>query len=639
MRLLGKSVIFRFGAVVLLVEFLALTSLGLFYTETFSREVDRYLKENIQIPGKLMNRQLLRYESVGSEEVMKELVGDEFRDAMVIGSGGRIYYAFHPEAVGRNILELPDIPASPLTESDKSALYFDHSRDVTSLVSITPLRAYDGAKPFFHVYIRADTAGATARKQRIAALFIIGSVLCILLTSLAIIGYSRRHLIEPLTRLTRAADSLRRGNLDTPLPVGLQDEIGILAQGLDTMRHAVKQNIRELEQANLTLKDRESRLQALIDAHPDRIVLLDWHGRLLDVHAGDYGDMIITPEEMKGRLLHEVFDKDFAEKALALVRRTIDTGQGQGMEYALQRKEGLAWFDCRTSRVGDETGEKGTVAWVARDITYRKEMEKRMLRSKEEAERMNQRLRELDRTKSTLVSSVSHELRTPLTSLLGFSKLILKNFSKHFWPLARGNHKLLTKGSQIVENLNILLHEGERLSRLINDVLDLNKIEMGYTSWREERINPADLVHRAANAVSGQFDDNPNLTLITRVEERLPDIAVDPDRMLQVLLNLLTNAAKFTERGSVTLSVSAPQPGLIRLQVADTGPGIPEEERERIFDIFHQVGRRDPADNKPEGAGLGLAICREIIHHHNGTIWVESALGEGSTFIIELPVQ
>ena len=638
MRLLGKSIIYKFGAVVLLVEFLVLTSLGLFYTETFSREVDRYLAESIQLPGKLMNRQLLRYESVGSEEVMKDLVGEEFRDAMVIGGGGRVYFAFRPDNVGRNIMDIPDVPASLLTETEQSTLHFDRYHGDPVLVCVTPLRAYQGAKPFFHVYIRASTEGASARKHRIAALFIIGSVLCIVLTSLAIIGYSRRHLIKPLTTLTRAADSLRRGNLDTPVPVGLQDEIGILAQGLDTMRHAVKQNIIELEQANLALKDREGRLQALIDAHPDRIVLLDWHGRLLDVHAGDYGDMLVPPEEMRGHLLQEVFDREFADKVLALVRRTIETGQSQGMEYALQRREGLVWFDGRTSRVGDETGEKGTVVWVARDITYRKEMEKRLLKSKEEAERMNRRLRELDRTKSTLVSSVSHELRTPLTSLLGFSKLILKNFSKHFWPLAKGNPKLLTKGSQIVENLNILLHEGERLSRLINDVLDLNKIEMGYTEWREERINPADLVRRAAEAASGQFDNNPNLTLLTRADEPLPEVAVDPDRMLQVLLNLLTNAAKFTERGSVTLSVSSPQTGVVRFQVADTGPGIPDEERERVFDIFHQVGQRDPADGKPAGAGLGLAISREIVLHHRGSIWVESVLGEGSVFIIELPV-
>jgi len=635
----GKSLIFKYSAVVLLVEFLALTSLGLFYIETFSREVDRHLVNNVQAPGKLMNRQLLRYESVGSEEVMKELVGEAFLDGMVVGAGGRIYYAFRPGLAGRNITEVPEARADLLTGAEEQVLYYDQTRQPPAIVSITPLHAYKGAKPFFRVYVRAATSDVTMRKQQIAGMFIFGSVLCIILTSLAIIGYSRRHVAKPLTELTRTADALTRGNLDVPVPTERNDEIGILAQSLDSMRHAIKANIRELQQANLALKDREGRLQALIDAHPDRIILIDWHGRLLDVHPGDRDDLLLKPEDSKGRLLHEVYEPELAKNALALVRLTIANGQSQNLEYTLESQSGPVWFDGRTSRVGDEDGEYGTVVWVARDITYRKEMEKRMIQSKEEVELMNQRLRELDRTKSTLVSSVSHELRTPLTSLLGFSKLILKNFSKYFWPLAKGNHRLLTKGSQIVENLNILLHEGERLSRLINDVLDLNKIEMGYNEWRMERIQPGDLVQRAANAVSGQFDGNRELTLKTVVDDGLPDIIVDPDRMLQVLLNLLTNAAKFTGSGTVTLSASSPAAGLIRFRVTDTGPGIPKEEQDRIFDIFHQVGKRDPADDKPQGAGLGLAICREIVLHHQGTIWVESELGKGSAFIIELPVQ
>ncbi|MDD3310715.1 ATP-binding protein [Pseudodesulfovibrio sp.] len=634
----GKSLIFKFSAVVLLVEFFVLTSLGLFYTETFSREMDRYLVESVQAPGKLMNRQLLRYESVGSEEVMKELVGEAFLDGMVVGAGGRIYYAFRPGLTGRNISEVPEARADLLTNTDEQVLYYDQTRHPAAIVSITPLHAYRGAKPFFRVYIRATTADVTMRKRQIAGTFIFGSALCIILTSLAIIGYSRRHVAKPLSELTRSADALTRGNLDVPVPMERHDEIGVLAQSLDTMRHAIKANIRELQLANLALKDREGRLQALIDAHPDRIILTDWHGRLLDIHPGDRDDLLLKPEAMQGRKPHDLYEPELAGNILTLVRRTITTGQSQNLEYTLQSENGLVWFDGRTSRVGDEDGEDGTVVWVARDITYRKEMEKRMIQSKEEVERMNQRLRELDRTKSTLVSSVSHELRTPLTSLLGFSKLILKNFSKHFWPLAKGNHQLLTKGSQIVENLNILLHEGERLSRLINDVLDLNKIEMGYTEWHMERIQPGDLVRRAANAVSGQFDGNRDLSLATRVDDGLPDIVVDPDRMLQVLLNLLTNAAKFTGSGTVTLAASSPAAGLVRFQVTDTGPGIPPEERERVFDIFHQVGKRDPADDKPQGAGLGLAICREIVLHHQGTIWVESELGKGSSFIFELPV-
>ncbi len=638
MRLFGKSLIFKIGAVVLLVECLVLTSLGLFYTGTFSIEMDRYLEDNVQLPGKLMNRQLLRYESVGSEDVMKELVGEEFLDAMVIGAGGRIYYAFRPELVGKTIFDVSEIIPDLLAGAEKTILATDTTKGHHAIISITPLRAYKGAKPFFHVYIKVDTRGVRVRKNKIAAMFIFGSALCIILTSLAIIGYTRKHVTNPLTELTRTANALRQGNLNISIRTDRQDEIGSLAESFDAMRHAIKQKIRELEQTNLSLEDKEGRIQALVEALPDRIILFDWHGRYRDIYPGYEEDLILKSKDMLGRLLHEVHDKELADRALNVIQKTIATGRSQEMEYTMARHVGQAWFESRTSRIGSDDGESGTVVWVARDITYRKEMEKRLRQSKEEAEHINKRLRELDQTKSTLVSSVSHELRTPLTSLLGFSKLILKNFSKYFWPLAKGDHKLLTKGSQIVEDLNILLHEGDRLSRLIGDVLDLNKIEMGYTEWHEEKINPAELIHRAATAVSGQFANNPDLTLITKAEKNLPDIAVDPDRMLQVLLNLLTNAAKFTEKGTITLTATAPATGLIRIQVKDTGPGIPKEEQDRIFDLFHQISNLDPADNKPKGAGLGLAICREIVGHHNGTIWVESTLGQGASFIIELPV-
>lgn len=638
MKIIEKSLIFKIGAAVLLVEFLVLTSLGLFYTNTFSREIDRFLVNNVQLPGKLMNRQLLRYESVGSEDVMKELVGEEFIDAMVIGAGGRIYYAFHPELVGKTIFDVSEIIPDLLAGAVQAIVLEGHEPGRESIISVTPLRAYKGAKPFFHVYVQADTREALARKHKIAAMFIFGSALCIIITSLAIIGYSRKHVTKPLADLARTADALRRGNLDIAIPINRKDEIGILAENFDAMRHAIKQQILELEQTNLTLEEKEGRIKALVGALPDRIILFDWEGRYLDIYPGFEENIKLKTDQLLGRRLRDMHPKELSERALTVIRDTITTGEGQTMEYSMESNSGETWFESRTARIGNEDGEHGTVVWVARDITYRKEMEKRLLQSKEEAELMNQRLRELDQTKSTLVASVSHELRTPLTSLLGFSKLILKNFSKYFWPLAKGDHRLLTKGSQIVENLNILLHEGDRLTRLINDVLDLNKIEMGYTEWREQKINPGDLVRQAATSASGQFENNPDLVLITRIDDNLPDIALDPDRMLQVLLNLLTNAAKFTSKGSVILAASSPATGLIRFEVTDTGPGIPKEEQDRVFDIFHQLSDLDPADNKPKGAGLGLAICREIVTHHHGTIWVESEPGQGASFIIELPI-
>ncbi|MBI9080138.1 MAG: HAMP domain-containing protein [Pseudodesulfovibrio sp.] len=632
-----KNLILRIGTVVILVEFLVLTSLGLFYTQRFSHEVDRFLEDNIRLPGELMNRQLLKYESVSDRDVMVDLVGEEFETGSVIGADGRIYYSFQPEYVGKNIFTVSGINPDTLTETTSPTLVRNNENNKEILLSITPVTAYEGAKPFFFVLIKAGTKASQIRKKHIAALFIFGSAFCIMLTSMVIIIYSRHLVTKPLNKLKQSADALSNGELDVLIPPDRGDEIGSLASSFSDMRDSICQKIQELEDANSTSKEREGRLRALVSALPDRVVLLDWEGRYLDVSEADHDSLRFGKADLLGNRIQEMYDTSLSDRALDTIRRTITTGQSQEMEYEMDALTEHVWFECKTSRIGDESGENGTIVWVARDITYRKKIEDNLTKAKEKAENASLRLQELDQTKSALVSSVSHELRTPLTSLLGFSRLILKNFSKNFWPMAKENHTLLTKGSQIIENLNILIHEGDRLTRLINDILDLNKIEQGYTEWRDEKTHPAILVQKAVNAVSGQFNDNPKLTLLTQIDEGLPDIVVDNDRLIQVLLNLLTNAAKFTMAGTVTLRASSPQTDLIRLEVADTGPGIPYSEQERIFEIFHQAGEYGKADDRPRGAGLGLAISREIIAHYHGTIWVESEIGLGSTFFIELP--
>lgn len=637
MRLFKKSLILNIGAVVLLAEILVLSSLGLFYTERFSNEIDRYQEDTIRLPGELMNRQLLKYESVADRDVMTELVGSELLDAMVVGAEGRIYYAYHKHLVGESAFNHPDEARDLLTNIDTESLLILRPGNDT-IVSITPLVAFAGAKPFFYVYVKASTKEAQTRKRRIGIFFVLGLTLCVCLTSVLIIAYTRRHVTQPLRELQETADAMTRGVHDIHIHVGRKDEIGDLAQSFAAMNEAIKKNIHELEGANAVIGKREERLAAFIEAMPDLVFILDSHGRYEEIYAPEDNLLYADAQRLKGQLLHDVMPKEYADRFLTVVHKSIETGTVQTLEYELLVQSGKAWFEARVSSFGETAETLGTV-WIVRDITYRKEIENKLTTAKEEAESVSQRLRELDQTKSTLVSSVSHELRTPLTSLLGFSKLILKNFATHFWPLAKGNHKLLTKGAQIVENLNVLIHEGNRLTRLINDVLDLNKIEMGYTEWREEQINPADLARQAARAVSGQFDNNIHLTLVTQIDDNLPDIVVDIDRMLQVLLNLLTNAAKFTPEGMVTLSVGRTELGFLRFSVADTGPGIPANEQQQIFEIFHQVSDVGPSDDKPRGAGLGLAICRDIVEHYNGTIWVESEVGTGATFIIEMPLR
>ena len=248
-------------------------------------------------------------------------------------------------------------------------------------------------------------------------------------------------------------------------------------------------------------------------------------------------------------------------------------------------------------------------------------------------------------TKSTFLSNVSHELRTPLTSVVGFSKLIRRRLDETIFPAVGGEDPRVARSMrQVSDNLDIIVAESDRLTALINDVLDLAKIEAGRFDWREVEIQPAELIGRATAATSALFDGEP--ALVVDVADDLPTIVGDPDRLIQVVINLLSNAVKFTPSGSVTVRARrGPSPveagplmgdadGLL-VAVADTGLGIAADDRERVFEQFSQAG--DTLSDGPRGTGLGLPISRQIVEHHGGRLWLESEVGAGSTFSFWLP--
>jgi len=252
-----------------------------------------------------------------------------------------------------------------------------------------------------------------------------------------------------------------------------------------------------------------------------------------------------------------------------------------------------------------------------------------------ELEEANQRLTEMDRLKTAFLSSVSHELRTPLTAVLGFAKLIRRDFSRSFTPASGENPRQTELAARIARNCDIIISEGERLTRLINDVLDLAKIESGRMTWHNERVALDELITTAAATFRTRATEQ-GVALALAIPPDLPHVLADKDRLTQVLLNLLDNAFKFTATGEVRITASA-RAGLVEIAVRDTGTGIPPEELSLIFDKFHQTTRRDTLRDKPPGTGLGLAICRQILAHYGGSIRAESMPGQGTTMTVTLP--
>lgn len=318
----------------------------------------------------------------------------------------------------------------------------------------------------------------------------------------------------------------------------------------------------------------------------------------------------------------------FVKKLTDPLRQLRDT--------ALRVESGDFDARCNLSR-NDEIGVVATafngMVWRLQDNI--RHLDSKVMERTTELEKAYEELKELDQLKSDFLSTVSHELRTPMTSVVGFSKLIKKKLEKSIFPLVAENEKAATAISQVRENLDIIVGESERLALLINDVLDSAKLEAGKVEWNLAAVTPLRLIERAA-AITATLVEQKGLTLVSEIEPDLPNIRGDENRLLQVLINLIANAAKFTERGQITLRAER-QGEFVRFSVCDSGCGIAEEDHGKVFDKFKQIG--NTLTDKPQGSGLGLSICQRIVQHHGGELWLDSALGAGSTFYVTVPIE
>ena len=325
---------------------------------------------------------------------------------------------------------------------------------------------------------------------------------------------------------------------------------------------------------------------------------------LFRAYAQDRGYKSIEELEADAELVN------FAEIQLA---GTIGAASAHTMVSTVAQEEPLGLDEVMT--IIDEASQV---------IAYSHKLEEKQLeleRATTSLQAANLRLQELDRLKDDFVSTVTHELRTPLTSIRAFSEILHDN--PDIDPAER--HRFL----------GLIIKESERLTRLINQVLDLAKLESGHAEWQTGRIDLREIVNDAVNSTSQLFKSR-GVTLVTRLEPQAAMVFADRDRVMQVMLNLLSNAVKFSPEGSGRVEVRlSGERGNVRVDVQDNGVGISREHQVVIFEKFRQVG--DTLTDKPSGTGLGLAICRQIIDHFGGRLWVESEPGRGSTFTFTLP--
>ena len=483
----------------------------------------------------------------------------------------------------------------------------------------------------------------------------------------ALVGvWLARRMVVPIRALATGAARIGGGDLDHRIDIRSRDEVQRLADSFNDMGGRLKESYATLEHkvADRTreLSEALSQLRALIDVSQAINSTLDLQAlleailahacRLADAAGGAIYTFEESTEEFNlaaaygmsqelveaVRKAHRRLHDDSPLSHCVLKRSAIEITD-LASKSAYQMRDSLMRADVRALLAVPLLREDAIVGALmvrrAHAGTFGNSMIDLMqsfasqsalaiqnARLFQEIEDKSRQLETASQHKSQFLANMSHELRTPLNAILGYNELMQDGLYGEL-------------PSKTKEVLGRMEKNGKHLLGLINDVLDLSKIEAGQLALSLEKYSMQDIVHTVVSATESLAAAK-QLPLNVEIADGMPNGRGDERRLTQVLLNLVGNAIKFTDEGAIRIAARANN-GIFAVEVADTGPGIPEAERGRIFEEFHQVDNSNT--KKKGGTGLGLAIAKRIIELHRGRIWVESQVGRGSTFHFEVPVR
>lgn len=417
------------------------------------------------------------------------------------------------------------------------------------------------------------------------------------LVALTLSVWLAHSITKPLSDIASAARRFSSGNQAFHVRTTAQDEVGLLASTLNHMADQLHAKIDELSE------DR-AQLLAVLTSMVEGVMVLDRRGHVLQMNPALERMFGISRVEARGRSCAELFRHQQLNDLVTVMLRSRTHHQDE-IVLPLNGR----CLQVEASPAGGERENEASVVLVFHDMTE---------------------LRRLEKIRKDFVANVSHELRTPLTSIKGYVEALLDGAKDD--PAAS------------VKFLEIILKQSDRLNLIIEDLLELSKIESGSVSFKEEPLELRSILDRTLSTIKPIAEKNRH-RLVTAVDPSLPPVAGDEGRLVQVLTNLLDNAVKYTPTGG-TITVGAklipsvgsdePAPCAIELSVADTGIGIPEADRPRVFERFYRVDKA--RSRELGGTGLGLAIVKHIVEGHGGQVWVEANHPQGSRFVVRLPL-
>jgi PAS domain S-box-containing protein len=468
--------------------------------------------------------------------------------------------------------------------------------------------------------------------------FIRGAIwigLLLLLIVIVIIWFS---VIKPINTLTKTANAIRMGDLDKTVAVKSRDEIGELSQAFNEMTGRLKTQMRELKTAEEKYRSIfENAVEGIFQTTPDGRFISASPSMASILGYDDPDDLIKCISNLGTDLYVDAAQRD------ELIRKFDVSDTVSDFETMFYKKDGhTLWVSLNTRAARDAGGRLSYLEGFLSDITERKQAEEALFKlnmeldqrvidrtaelaqAKEAADKARKKAEVANMAKSTFLANMSHELRTPLNAILGYSQIMQRDLS------------LLSEQYKYLDTIN---RSGKHLLALINDVLEISKIEAGQTTIESTTFDLRDLLHQLEKMFDSSMDTKGLHFEVIGIDAVPRYVTTDENKLRQVLVNLLGNAVKFTEQGGVTMRVAvedaAAERMRLKIEVADTGVGIAEDEIDKVFSYFEQTasGRA-----KKSGTGLGLAFSRDYVRMMGGDITVASKEGKGSTFYFNMNI-
>ncbi|HEX6594562.1 MAG TPA: ATP-binding protein [Bacillota bacterium] len=453
--------------------------------------------------------------------------------------------------------------------------------EMEAMVVGTPVKQNKGA-----VFVFQSLAVVNETKAETTNIILLAAGIAIILTTIFAFFLSTR-ITSPLIKMREAAFDLTRGEFNTKVPILTHDEIGELALAFNRMGRQLKFHINALRQE-------KEQLSSILSSMADGVVTLNRTGEIIIMNPP--AERFMDDWYFEYNLPVSENNKQLPTELNEILQEVIHGEKEVLEEISLQ---GRSWVMLMTP-LYDQSYVRGAVA-VIRDMTEE---------------------RRLDKLRKDFIANVSHELRTPISMLQGYSEAIVDDIAE--------------SKEEKNELAQIIYEESLRLSRLVNDLLDLARMEAGHIQLHIEPVQVEGYIERILRKFKGVADDNRiKLELSQQLEK--PIVQLDPDKMEQVFTNLIDNAIRHTDEGGYVHIDVKNNDECFHVAIKDSGSGIPEEDLPFVFERFYKADKSRVRNTEQKGTGLGLAIAKNIVDAHQGTITVKSKLNKGTTFNFTIP--